>query len=569
MKRKHIPKSGWNDLETTEVGVSTRLTVSQQEVQARELREATKELTEKVGMQGSLKQINAGGVVVGPGLGVSAFEGVKKSTIETDGDVFFGSDIGVPEGTSFAVFVNEQYYNAELMEEGDILIGNNSVSNVKFDASEGQLQFRLGTTVNVYMDTDGSIKAGSGNVSIGYDGIVIKNINAVSDPFIIFRDTDDTTLGGIYTNTVGNLEIVSFGYAANNEERKLVLRSQLDGGSANISTIELIANLGDTGEDWITLSTEYAAITGNEAVRLVTKMTDLSVPYVKWFEDPNEANVSLLQINASSSSPAELVLGGPYSGFAAGVRLWANLDGKETVFNDTSYDIDFRIEGATDTSLFKLDAGLDAIAMGGAADGSYKLKVYGDLNFTGDLYQNGTLFSGGGGEWVLIEDKDLTADAASIDFQNIPTGYKHLVIKGQARINMAGAGGASMFVYLNNDQTNTKYESLATVLYPPNSIYTSEILNQGYGQIAGANTDGDTAGNFSAFTIDFPDYLGGNRKSYVSSCYLSTTGAANGTRVFYCGGLWEDTAAITRITFHRGAGVSFRAGTHLSLYGLK
>lgn len=120
-------------------------------------------------------------------------------------------------------------------------------------------------------------------------------------------------------------------------------------------------------------------------LRMIIKLTNGNTPYLKLFEDPNNANVTLLQVEASNTGAAQFALGGAGQGFSTGILLSANKDGLETVFNDTSYDIDFRIEGATDTSLFKVDAGLDAIGIGGAAESGYKAKVTGSLKVTGTV----------------------------------------------------------------------------------------------------------------------------------------------------------------------------------------
>ncbi len=64
---------------------------------------------------------------------------------------------------------------AESMHAGDVLFGSNQAgaANVKWDVNAGQLQFRGGTTVQAYIDTDGSIKAGGGALSLGSSGIAI------------------------------------------------------------------------------------------------------------------------------------------------------------------------------------------------------------------------------------------------------------------------------------------------------------------------------------------------------------------------------------------------------------
>lgn len=83
--------------------------------------------------------------------------------------------------------------------------------------------------------------------------------------------------------------------------------------------------------------------------------------------------------------------------------------GSATVwFNERGHNIDFVIKGDTDANLFTLDAGLDAIGIGGAAGSTAKLKVYGAFNATGKIYQNGvsigyplTAFGGGIGATVF------------------------------------------------------------------------------------------------------------------------------------------------------------------------
>lgn len=156
----------WNDLDISEVDAETRLQAQQRQA-AEALSAATKEIYERVGLQGSVSTVKSGGVVIGAGQGVGAYTGgIRKSNIEADGDVFIGSNVDQPEGVSFAVFVNAQPYNNEEMDEGDVLIGNNSTgfSNMKWDANEGQFQFRYGTTITAYMDTDGTLKFLAGEI---------------------------------------------------------------------------------------------------------------------------------------------------------------------------------------------------------------------------------------------------------------------------------------------------------------------------------------------------------------------------------------------------------------------
>lgn len=68
-----------------------------------------------------------------------------------------------------------------------------------------------------------------------------------------------------------------------------------------------------------------------------------------------------------------------------GSTLVTQIDNAGYIFNAALSDIDYVIKGDTDAQLFNLDGGLDVIAMGGAVDASYKLKVHGATAIDGDL----------------------------------------------------------------------------------------------------------------------------------------------------------------------------------------
>ena len=104
----------------------------------------------------------SGGVVtvgeVGAGLGNVriASDGVQVRTnttvkidLQSDGDLFIGTDTSAAATTSMVVFSTAQTYNGEAgFGVGDILIGANTASsfNIKWTVSDGSLRFRSGTT---------------------------------------------------------------------------------------------------------------------------------------------------------------------------------------------------------------------------------------------------------------------------------------------------------------------------------------------------------------------------------------------------------------------------------------
>ncbi len=174
---------------------------------------------------------------------------------------------------------------------------------------------------------DGKIYAGAGNVILNSTGIVFKN-NAQT---LIFRNAADTGNSGLIYADSSN----DFWFSAQSP----------------------------AGTVWLAA----APASGSGSARLLIQEHQ-TFPFV------TEA-----ALVSSFASPDGFVLS------VGNDNHWTQKDGKETVFNESSYDVDFRIEGATDTNLFKLDAGLDGIGMGGAAVSGYKLKITGNLLVTGTI----------------------------------------------------------------------------------------------------------------------------------------------------------------------------------------
>jgi len=95
----------------------------------------------------------------------------QTGSIQPDGDVKFGSNIGSVGSTFFQIFATAQTYDGESMGAGDVLLGDHGNANMLWDASAGQLKFRDGTNTQVYIDTDGSLMAGGGDVALDGDGL--------------------------------------------------------------------------------------------------------------------------------------------------------------------------------------------------------------------------------------------------------------------------------------------------------------------------------------------------------------------------------------------------------------
>lgn len=98
--------------------------------------------------------------------------------------------------------------NGETIGDGDILIGTNygTNANVLWDRTAGQLQFRGGTNIEAYIDTDGTITAGNANIRIGKTGIQLKDDYPYIDDNTLSWRTAFGTGFGIF-NITGGIQV--------------------------------------------------------------------------------------------------------------------------------------------------------------------------------------------------------------------------------------------------------------------------------------------------------------------------------------------------------------------------
>jgi hypothetical protein len=137
---------------------------------------------------------------------------------------------------------------------------------------------------------------------------------------------------------------------------------------------------------------------------------------------------------------------------------------------------------------------------------------------------------------------------ATIDFTAIPTTYKHLLVY------LRGRGDQAVPLSVVNIAFNG--DTVAT-------HYASNNGGQRCGLIQGATT---TAGQFSALSVELPDYTATTtHKAFVGQAQRSTDAAG----IEADAGFWTPPAdaAITEVTLSLSAG-SFAAGTVCALFGV-
>jgi len=140
----------------------------------------------------------------------------------------------------------------------------------------------------------------------------------------------------------------------------------------------------------------YAA-TGETGMDFYAYMSNSSFPLYR-FIDSYDSYSTVFQLNPAASTYQAVINGK--------TDLNGNLtqsgtivqDGGSVTFNNTqSGSYDFGVGSLNHLPFMWVDASADKMAVGGGTP-AYTLDVTGDINFTGDLYDDGVLFSGGGSE---------------------------------------------------------------------------------------------------------------------------------------------------------------------------
>lgn len=171
----------------------------------------------------------------------------------------------------------------------------------------------------------------------------------------------------------------------------------------------------------------------------------------------------------------------------------------------------------------------------------------------------------GGGDYTLIADTELAADAASISFAAIAATYAHLVLLFTARGDVAatstvlavrfnGDGGA------NYDWIESQANGAGTVL----TQGTAETIMR----LGSISADSAPANVFAQVRLEVFDYADPTTRKVCASSYaVKLADAANGHYTGTAAGFYRTAGAVDRIDLIPGAG-NLRAGSRATLYGL-
>ena len=136
-----------------------------------------------------------------------------------------------------------------------------------------------------------------------------------------------------------------------------------------------------------------------------------------------------------------------------------SLDGGTFVFNESSADLDFRIEGNGDANLFFTDAGNDRVGIKTASP-STELHVVGGVKATGgiDFDGGGFTFNDSGASVDFRAETNTLANAFFIDGSADKIGFgTNTPADASVEINQANTSGAIACLSLDQDDTDQEF----------------------------------------------------------------------------------------------------------------
>jgi hypothetical protein len=167
-----------------------------------------------------------------------------------------------------------------------------------------------------------------------------------------------------------------------------------------------------------------------------------------------------------------------------------------------------------------------------------------------------------------LETVRLGGNASSVEFTNLAryNDFQHFQVRIIARASRPSAGNSPLFIQFNSSG-GTAYASHG--LNGSGAPVASEAIVSAAQMERAGNIAGSTAGTnvFGANIIDILDPFDTTKNTTVR--VLAGGAYAANPIIGLFSGFWNNTAAVTTITFSDFAGTSFQAGSRFSLYGLK
>lgn len=168
----------------------------------------------------------------------------------------------------------------------------------------------------------------------------------------------------------------------------------------------------------------------------------------------------------------------------------------------------------------------------------------------------------------LLWDYLFTGNLASITSPALSQDFKHLKIIMTGRSTRPAIFASRCDVRFNGD-AGINYDW--TVAFFSGATGYSSLVAQTAGALCTLTAAATPANSFAVNEILIPDYSRTDKnKGWVSPTFNHGLGTVGNMYIYYWGGMWRSTAAISTITFLDGiAPEQIITGSHISIFGLK
>jgi hypothetical protein len=171
-------------------------------------------------------------------------------------------------------------------------------------------------------------------------------------------------------------------------------------------------------------------------------------------------------------------------------------------------------------------------------------------------------FAAAGGDYESIATVTVgSGGASSVSFTSIPSTYQHLQVRILTRSTFS-ANEWPIFVQLNSSSSGYAYHNLQG---DGSSATATAASSQSLMQLGDTSAANGTASSFGMFVLDLLDYTNTNKNKTGRTLYGYDLNGSG--RVGLRSGLWENTSAVTSLSF--GTGGDFAQYSSFALYGIK
>jgi len=174
----------------------------------------------------------------------------------------------------------------------------------------------------------------------------------------------------------------------------------------------------------------------------------------------------------------------------------------------------------------------------------------------------------------LLFSTTLTSSATTITTGTLQTGYHDLVLSISAKTDRASTCGDYLLVAFNGDTDFANNYQIMVIDYRSNgTAVVGETANAagGVGFITGTDPAPQPANpaNFGGCRVRIFSHESTDRYKAWEAFTSQIQNELNCNRLRLQSGLWQNTAAVTSLTFSASTGSDFVAGTSIFIYGMK